>query len=66
MRKLNIERLTDELQFFLFKKDPNDERSSFLRKSRAGAGGDEAGIFAGNMLQPSVLTIAEKKAGALK
>ena len=42
-----IERLTDELQILLLPKDPNDDRNCFL-EIRAGAGGDEAGIFAGD------------------
>ena len=45
-----IERLTDELQILLLPKDPNDERNCFL-EIRAGAGGDEAGIFAGNLFR---------------
>ena len=34
----------------LLPKDPNDERNCFL-EIRAGAGGDEAGIFAGNLFR---------------
>ncbi|WED22509.1 peptide chain release factor 1 [Vibrio sp. JC009] len=45
-----IERLTDELQILLLPKDPNDERNCFL-EIRAGAGGDEAGIFAGDLFR---------------
>ncbi|CAM2904564.1 peptide chain release factor 1 [Vibrio rarus] len=48
--KANIESLTDELQILLLPKDPNDERNCFL-EIRAGAGGDEAGIFAGNLFR---------------
>ncbi|GAM64795.1 peptide chain release factor 1 [Vibrio ishigakensis] len=48
--KENIEKLTDELQILLLPKDPNDERNCFL-EIRAGAGGDEAGIFAGNLFR---------------
>jgi peptide chain release factor 1 len=48
--KLAIERLEDELQILLLPKDPNDERSCFL-EIRAGAGGDEAGIFAGDLFR---------------
>ncbi|GAM70923.1 peptide chain release factor 1 [Vibrio sp. JCM 19236] len=48
--KDNIEKLTDELQILLLPKDPNDERNCFL-EIRAGAGGDEAGIFAGNLFR---------------
>ncbi|EHI5139391.1 peptide chain release factor 1 [Vibrio alginolyticus] len=46
--KATIERLTDELQILLLPKDPNDDRNCFL-EIRAGAGGDEAGIFAGDL-----------------
>ncbi|MFA0629444.1 peptide chain release factor 1 [Vibrio sp. 10N.222.49.A3] len=57
--KANIERLTDELQILLIPKDPNDERNCFL-EIRAGAGGDEAGIFAGNLFR-MYSKFAEKK-----
>ena len=48
--KATIERLTDELQILLLPKDPNDDRNCFL-EIRAGAGGDEAGIFAGDLFR---------------
>ena len=48
--KETIERLTDELQILLLPKDPNDDRNCFL-EIRAGAGGDEAGIFAGDLFR---------------
>ena len=48
--KANIISLTDEIQVLLLPKDPNDERSSFL-EIRAGAGGDEAAIFAGDLFR---------------
>ncbi|MDW6017797.1 peptide chain release factor 1 [Vibrio plantisponsor] len=48
--KAAIERLTDELQILLLPKDPNDDRNCFL-EIRAGAGGDEAGIFAGDLFR---------------
>ncbi|MCG9543351.1 MULTISPECIES: peptide chain release factor 1 [Vibrio] len=57
--KAAIERLTDELQILLIPKDPNDERNCFL-EIRAGAGGDEAGIFAGNLFR-MYSKFAEKK-----
>ena len=38
----------DELQRLLLPKDPNDSRNIFL-EIRAGTGGDEAAIFAGNL-----------------
>jgi peptide chain release factor 1 len=48
--KETIERLADELQILLLPKDPNDSRNCFL-EIRAGAGGDEAGIFAGDLFR---------------
>ncbi|AHJ00439.1 peptide chain release factor 1 [Vibrio parahaemolyticus] len=45
-----LERLADELQILLLPKDPNDDRNCFL-EIRAGAGGDEAGIFAGDLFR---------------
>ncbi|AXY01675.1 peptide chain release factor 1 [Vibrio alfacsensis] len=57
--KAAIERLTDELQILLLPKDPNDDRNCFL-EIRAGAGGDEAGIFAGNLFR-MYSKFAEKK-----
>ncbi len=57
--KANIEKLTAELQILLLPKDPNDDRNCFL-EIRAGAGGDEAGIFAGNLFR-MYSKYAEKK-----
>ncbi len=48
--KAEIGRLTEQLQVLLLPKDPNDERSCFL-EIRAGAGGDEAGIFSGDLFR---------------
>lgn len=48
--KEKIESLNDELQVLLLPKDPHDERNCFL-EIRAGAGGDEAGIFAGDLFR---------------
>lgn len=57
--KAAIERLSDELQILLLPKDPNDDRNCFL-EIRAGAGGDEAGIFAGDLFR-MYSKFAEKK-----
>ena len=57
--KADIERLTEELQILLLPKDPNDDRNCFL-EIRAGAGGDEAGIFAGDLFR-MYSKFAEKK-----
>lgn len=48
--KVAIEDLAAELQILLLPKDPNDDRNCFL-EIRAGAGGDEAGIFAGDLFR---------------
>ena len=45
-----IESLEDELQRLLLPKDPNDERNVFL-EIRAGTGGDESALFAGDLLR---------------
>ncbi len=45
-----IENLGKELQLLLLPKDPNDDNNVFL-EIRAGAGGDEAGIFAGDLFR---------------
>jgi peptide chain release factor 1 len=39
------ERMSDEIKFMLIPKDPNDEKNVIV-EIRAGAGGDEAGLFA--------------------
>jgi peptide chain release factor 1 len=45
-----MERLEGELQKALLPKDPNDERNIFL-EVRAGAGGDESALFAGEIFR---------------
>jgi len=45
-----IERLEAELQAALLPKDPNDERNLFI-EVRAGTGGDESGLFAGDLFR---------------
>jgi len=45
-----IETLEGELQRLLLPKDPNDERNVFL-EIRAGTGGDESALFAGDLLR---------------
>ncbi|MCU4675352.1 peptide chain release factor 1 [Catenovulum sp. 2E275] len=45
-----LEDLEHELQILLLPKDPNDDRNCFV-EIRAGAGGDEAGIFAGDLFR---------------
>ncbi|GAA0784843.1 MULTISPECIES: peptide chain release factor 1 [Pseudomonadati] len=46
--KVELVRLEDELQILLLPKDPNDDTNAFM-EIRAGAGGDEAAIFAGDL-----------------
>lgn len=46
--KDRIESLTGELQILLLPKDPNDDRNIFL-EVRAGTGGAEAALFAGDL-----------------
>jgi len=48
--KQSVADYSDELQILLLPKDPNDERNCYL-EIRAGAGGDEAAIFAGNLFR---------------
>ncbi|MBV7315899.1 peptide chain release factor 1 [Shewanella sp. NIFS-20-20] len=48
--KAALLRLEDELQILLLPKDPNDDRCAFV-EIRAGAGGDEAAIFAGDLFR---------------
>ena len=48
--RLSMERLEGELQKALLPKDPNDERNIFL-EVRAGAGGDESALFAGEIFR---------------
>ncbi|MFT6389949.1 MAG: peptide chain release factor 1, partial [Cellvibrionaceae bacterium] len=53
------EKLELELQKLLLPKDPNDEKNVFL-ELRAGTGGDEAAIFAGDLFR-MYSRYAEKK-----
>ncbi|CUA83351.1 bacterial peptide chain release factor 1 (bRF-1) [Pseudidiomarina woesei] len=48
--KAKQEQLEQELQILLLPKDPNDDRACYL-EIRAGAGGDEAAIFAGDLFR---------------
>lgn len=45
-----LETITEELKTLLLPKDPNDERNVIV-EIRAGAGGDEGGIFAGDLFR---------------
>lgn len=48
--KAAVEELEQTLQILLLPRDPNDDNSCFL-EIRAGAGGDEAAIFAGDLFR---------------
>lgn len=50
MAKSQIEEKESRLQVLLLPKDPNDDRNCFL-EIRAGTGGDEAAIFAGDLFR---------------
>src|SRR5213076_2031084 len=54
-----LPRLEDGLQKLLIPKDPDDVRSAFL-EIRAGTGGDEAALFAGDLLR-MYLKFAERQ-----
>lgn len=72
-----IERLDDELKELLIPKDPNDDKNVLL-EIRAGTGGDEAAIFAGDLwrmyqrfcdrkgLKMAVVDVTEGTAGGYK
>jgi peptide chain release factor 1 len=45
-----LETMAEQLKMLLIPKDPNDEKNAIL-EIRAGAGGDEAGIFAGDLFR---------------
>ncbi|MCF6465032.1 peptide chain release factor 1 [Clostridium sp. Cult2] len=45
-----VERLEEELRILLIPKDPNDHKNVIV-EIRAGAGGDEAGLFAGDLFR---------------
>src|SRR5438270_3007722 len=54
-----LESLSERLKILLLPRDPNDDRSVIL-EVRAGAGGDEAGLFAADLLR-MYLRYAERK-----
>lgn len=50
LQKTKLENLERDLQLLLLPKDPNDDRNIFL-EIRAGTGGDESALFAGDLLR---------------
>lgn len=73
----DIEGFEEELKILLLPKDPNDNKNVFL-EIRAGAGGDEAGLFAGEILRmykmfadsknwkTEIMDISEQGVGGIK
>ncbi|MBV8074486.1 MAG: peptide chain release factor 1 [Candidatus Eremiobacteraeota bacterium] len=69
--------LEERLAVLMIPKDPNDAKDVFI-EIRAGAGGDEAGIFAGDLLRmylryaeghgmrPEIVSMSENEAGGYK
>ena len=51
--ELENENLESEIKILLLPKDPNDEKNIYL-ELRAGTGGDEAGIFVGDLFKAYV------------
>ena len=60
--KSRLPELEDEMKLFLIPKDPDDDRSVIL-EVRAGTGGDEAALFAGELLR-MYLRFAEEQSFA--
>ena len=72
MARLEVESLQqkldateDELKLLLVPSDPNDEKNVIL-EIRAGTGGDEASLFAAEMLAHVLAATPRDKAGSLK
>jgi peptide chain release factor 1 len=60
--RADCRRWKSELQRLLLPKDPDDARNAFL-EIRAGTGGDESALFAGDLLR-MYTRYAERRAGA--
>ena len=63
--KKRIEELEQELKILLLPKDPNDDKNIIL-EIRAGAGGDEAALFASELYRMYVQLCREPAAGRLR
>jgi len=75
--KERLEELSDELRILLLPRDPNDDKNVIM-EIRAGAGGDEASLFAAELFRmytrlaerhkwkTEVLSISENEAGGVK
>lgn len=76
-REEAIEKTEEEIKILLLPKDPNDDRNVIV-EIRAGAGGDEAGLFAGDLFRMytmyadsrhwkhEVMSISEQGVGGIK
>ncbi|HHW45759.1 MAG TPA: peptide chain release factor 1 [Clostridiales bacterium] len=58
--KQKIEKLTEELKILMLPKDPNDERNVIV-EIRAGAGGEEAALFASDLLRMYTMYAESKR-----
>lgn len=75
--KVRLKELEEEIKFKLIPKDPDDSKNSII-EIRAGTGGDEAAIFAGDLFEMyrkyadnerwklNILSIAESEKGGFK
>jgi peptide chain release factor 1 len=75
--RVTVERVEQDLKILLLPKDPNDEKNVFV-EIRAGAGGDEAALFAAelakmyqsyatkNRWQPQTISFSENGIGGFK
>ena len=73
----NMSKVEEDIRLLLIPKDPNDEKNVLL-EIRAGAGGDEAGLFAGELLRmymryaernrwkTEMMTLSETGVGGIK
>jgi len=73
----NMSKIEEDIRLLLIPKDPNDEKNVLL-EIRAGAGGDEAGLFAGELLRmymryaernrwkTEMMTLSETGVGGIK
>ena len=52
--KANVERLEEELKILLIPKDPMDDKNIIV-EMRAGAGGDEAGLFVADVARIEIM-----------
>ena len=58
--KSDLESLEQELKVLLIPKDPNDDNNTIL-EIRSGTGGDEAALFAGDLMRMYLRYVERKK-----